>query len=112
MASPGEVALFPSSCAGDLGMRLQGKVLHYIQVCDNFVLQGTADGCVVASYVDHFIELLLLVHIFRSQLDFSTPDEVLDLQHDSQLHIISGGTRIVQHTAPDKSSPGISRVSA
>ena len=40
----------------------------------------------------------------KEPLDQSTPNERLDLARDSRLHVISGGTRIVQHTPPDKHS--------
>ena len=31
-------------------------------------------------------------------------EEALDLQRDLKLHVISGGTRVVQHTPPEKNS--------
>ena len=43
----------------------------------------------------------------QEPLDDSTLGETLDLQRDSRLHIISGGTRIVQHTPPDKAGAGL-----
>ncbi len=43
----------------------------------------------------------------KEPLDDSNPDEILDLLRDSKLHILSGGTRIVQHTHPEKTSQGL-----
>lgn len=37
------------------------------------------------------------------------PERILDLQTDSRLHIISGGTKVVQHTPPLKASAGLKR---
>ena len=34
-------------------------------------------------------------------------EEALDLQRDLKLHVISGGTRVVQHTPPEKNSAGM-----
>ncbi|XP_047184020.1 manganese-transporting ATPase 13A1 isoform X1 [Scophthalmus maximus] len=38
------------------------------------------------------------------------PERVLDLQTDSRLHIISGGTKVVQHSPPLKASAGLKSV--
>ncbi|TRY56746.1 hypothetical protein DNTS_004718, partial [Danionella cerebrum] len=38
------------------------------------------------------------------------PDRILDLQTDSRLHIISGGTKVVQHSPPQKASSGLKPV--
>ena len=34
-------------------------------------------------------------------------EEALDLQRDLKLHVLSGGTRVVQHTPPEKNSAGM-----
>uniref|UniRef100_A0A3B3SYM8 ATPase 13A1 n=1 Tax=Paramormyrops kingsleyae TaxID=1676925 RepID=A0A3B3SYM8_9TELE len=38
------------------------------------------------------------------------PEEILELQSDSRLHVISGGTKVVQHTPPQKASAGLKPV--
>ncbi|XP_051989042.1 endoplasmic reticulum transmembrane helix translocase-like [Xyrauchen texanus] len=38
------------------------------------------------------------------------PERVLDLQVDSRLHVISGGTKVVQHSPPLKASAGLKPV--
>lgn len=37
------------------------------------------------------------------------PERILDLQFDSRLHVISGGTKVVQHSPPLKASAGLKR---
>lgn len=37
------------------------------------------------------------------------PERILDVQSDSRLHIISGGTKVVQHSPPLKASAGLKR---
>uniref|UniRef100_A0A8C4GWZ5 Endoplasmic reticulum transmembrane helix translocase n=1 Tax=Dicentrarchus labrax TaxID=13489 RepID=A0A8C4GWZ5_DICLA len=38
------------------------------------------------------------------------PERIMDLQTDSRLHIISGGTKVVQHSPPLKASAGLKPV--
>lgn len=37
------------------------------------------------------------------------PERILDLQTDSRLHVISGGTKVVQHSPPLRASAGLKR---
>lgn len=47
--------------------------------------------------------------LFQEPVEELDPERILDLQTDSRLHIISGGTKVVQHTPPLKASAGLKR---
>ena len=38
--------------------------------------------------------------------------EILDLEQHGKLHLLSGGTKVVQHSAPPKSLPGLKGIQA
>lgn len=50
-----------------------------------------------------------MVILLQEPVEDLDPERILDLQTDSRLHVISGGTKVVQHSPPLKASAGLKR---
>lgn len=50
--------------------------------------------------------------LFQEPMEELDPEHILDMQADSRLHVIFGGTKVVQHIPPQKASTGLKRMCA
>ena len=50
---------------------------------------------------------LVLFFSFQEPIESVTSDQALDMVQHGKLHILYGGTKVVQHSPPSKTGPGL-----
>lgn len=96
---PCDVLLLRGRCIVDEAM-LTGESVPQMKV---------GDLCRTTIIHREFEQQHNVVAFFQEPVEDLDPEQILDLQTDSRLHVISGGTKVVQHSPPLKASAGLKR---
>ena len=46
-------------------------------------------------------------HCFQEAIETLDPGKEFDMELDGKLHVLYGGTKVVQHSPPSKTGPGL-----
>lgn len=64
-------------------------------------------ACTTWSSVHKINSIFVWIQPLQEPIEDVPEDEVFDLDQHGKLHVLSGGTKVVQHSPPLKSSAGL-----